>query len=289
LPAQDRTQLRGVDLNGVSPDYFDVVGVPIIRGRAFQDADMTDGSAAAIVTESTARNLWPGEDAIGQRLLMAVGPDRDRALEIVGVVRDAQVTIVGEVAPYYLYVPAAPGAAFLFRLLVKSRSDFTSTATAIRATAERLDPGLAVQVIPLEANLDYWRNLSGTLAVLGAALGSLALTLGAVGIYGVVAYFVGRRTREIAIRVALGARPANVLAMISKRTMRPVVIGAIIGLAGAVGVSNVLSSVLFGVSPFDPLGIGAAAVFVLGVAFGAGALPGRRAVRQPPSAALHYE
>jgi hypothetical protein len=275
-------------LNGVTPDYFDVVGIPIVRGRAFEDADMA-GSTATIVTESTARNLWPNQEPIGQRLLMAVGPDQDVALEVVGVARDAQVTVVGQVEPYYLYMPASPRVAQLIKLVVKSRTDFTSTAAAIRAAAERIDQGLAVQVSPLETNFDYWRTLSGTLAALAATLGSLAMTLGAVGIYGVVAYVVGRRTREIAIRVALGAQPGDVLAMILKRTMRPVVAGAVIGLGGAVAVSSVLSSVLFGVSPFDPIGIGAAALFVLVVAFAAGALPGRAAVRQPPLAALHHD
>jgi macrolide transport system ATP-binding/permease protein len=288
LPAQDRTLIRRMPSNGVTPDYFDVVGIPIVRGRAFEDADMA-GSTATIVTESTARNLWPNQEPIGQRLLMAVGPDQDVALEVVGVARDAQVTVVGTVEPYYVYMPASPRVAQLLKLVVKTRTDFTSTASAIRAVAERIDPGLAVQVSPLESNFDYWRTLSGALAGLAATLGSLAMTLGAVGIYGVVAYFVGRRTREIAIRVALGARPGDVLAMILKRTMRPVVVGAVIGLGGAVAISSVLSSVLFGVSPFDPIGIGAAALFVLVVAFAAGALPGRAAVRQPPLTALHHD
>ncbi len=288
LPAEDRTRIRSVPLNGVTPDYFDVIGIPIVRGRGFEDADMA-GSAATIVTESTARNLWPNQEPIGQRLLMAAGPDQDVALEVVGVARDAQVAVVGTVEPYYLYMPASPRVAQLLKLVVKSRTDFTSTAAAVRATAERIDPGLAVRVSPLETNFDYWRTLSGTVAGLAATLGFLAMALGAVGIYGVVAYFVGRRTREIAIRVALGARPGDVLAMILKRTMRPVVVGAVIGLGGAVAVSSVLSSVLFGVSPFDPIGIGAAALFVLVVAFVAGALPGRAAVRQPPLAALHHD
>jgi predicted permease len=289
LPTQDRSQFRAVDVNAVTSEYFDVVGIPILRGRAFTDADMSDASLAAIVTEATAANLWPGRDAVGQRLLLATGPDSDVAIEVVGVARDAQVAYVGQIEPYYLYLPAAPRNALSLKLLVRSRTDFASTATAVRAAAQRLDPGLAVQVSPLEANLDYWRNLSGTLTGLGASLGLLALALGAVGIYGVVAYFVGRRTREIAIRVALGARSGDVLAMIMRRTMRPVVIGAAIGLAGAIAVSRVLSSVLFGVSPFDALGIGVAVVFVLAVAFVAGFLPGRSATRQQPLAALHYE
>jgi putative ABC transport system permease protein len=289
LPTQDRTQIRGADMNGVTPGYFDVVGIPIVSGRGFEEVDMADAPVTTIVTESTARNLWPDQQPIGQTLLMAVGPDQDVALEVVGVARDAQVAVMGQVEPYYLYLPASPRAARLLQLLVKSRTDFRSTAAAIRAVAERLDSGLAVRVSPLEANVDYWRNLSGTVTGLAAGLGFLALTLGAVGIYGVVAYFVGRRTREIAIRTALGARPGDVLAMILKRTMRPVVIGAVVGLAGAVAVSTVLSSVLFGVSPFDPVGIGAAALFVLGVAFTAGVLPGRKAVRQHPLAALHHD
>jgi predicted permease len=289
LPTQDRSQVRGAALNAVTADYFDVVGIPIVRGRAFEDADMTDGSVATIVTESTARNLWPGQDPVGERVLLAIGRDQDVALEVVGVARDAQIAVVGQVEPYYLYMPAAPRSAEILQLLVKSRTDFASTAAAIRAAAKRLDPGLAVQLRPLESNVDYWRDLSGTLTGLGASLGLLALTLGAVGIYGVVAYFVGRRAREIAIRVALGAQPGAVLAMILRRTMRPVVIGAVVGLVGAVAVSRVLSAVLFGVSPFDPIGIGAAALFVLAVAFAAGFLPGRTAVGQQPLAALHYE
>ncbi len=288
LPTQDRAQTRGADMNAITAAYFDVVGIPIVRGRAFEDTDMTDTAGVAIVTESTARNLWPNQDPIGQPLIVA-GINGDFTLEVVGVARDAQVTTVGQVEPYYLYLPASPRAAQLLRLVVKSRTDFASTAAAIRAAAARLDPGLAVQVSPLEANLDFWRRLSGILTGLGASLGLLALALGAVGIYGVVAYFVGRRTREIAIRMALGAQRGNVLAMIMRRTMWPVVIGAVVGLAGAIAVSRVLSGVLFGVSPFDPVGIGAAAVFVLVVAFAAGLLPGSYAVRQQPLAALHHE
>ena len=289
LPAEERAQFRQANWNAVTRDYFDVVGIPIVRGRAFEDVDMQDGSAVTIVTESTARNFWPNQDPIGQRLLMPLGPDQDVALEVIGVASDAQVTSLGQVAPYYVYLPASERAAQSMRLVVKSRSDFTSTAEAIRAAAQRLDAGLAVQVSPLDANLEYWRRLSGVVTGLTGSLGLLALTLGAVGIYGVVAYFVGRRTREIAIRVALGARPGNVLAMILRRTMLPVVIGAAVGLAAAVGVSRLLSSVLFGVSPFDPIGIGAAALFVLCVAFAAGFLPGRGATRRQPLAALHYE
>jgi predicted permease len=289
LPTEDRTQFRQANWNAVTRGYFDVVEIPIVRGRAFEDADMQDTSGVTIVTESTARNFWPGQDPIGQRLLITGGPDQDVTLEVVGVARDAQVTTVGRAEPYYVYLPASPRFAQSLRLLVNGSTDFASTAAAIRTAAAQIDAGLVVQVSPLEARLEYWRRLSGILTGLGGSLGLLALALGAVGIYGVVAYFVGRRTREIAIRIALGARHGNVLAMILRRTMRPVIIGAAVGLLGAIAVSRVLSSVLFGVSPFDPLGIGVAALFVLAVAFAAGFLPGRIATRRQPLAALHYE
>jgi len=289
LPSQDRSEFRIVDFNGVTAGYFDLVGIPIVRGRAFEDADMTDASVAAIVTEATARNLWPSQDPLGQTVVMAVGPDQELALNVVGVVRDAQVSTVGQIEPYYLYLPAAPRAAQLLQLLVKSRTDFASTAAAIRTALQALDPGLAVSVNPLEANLDYWRNLSGTLTALGGALGVLALVLASVGIYGVVAYFVGRRTREIGIRMALGARAGDVLGLVLKRTMRPVVIGAVVGIAAGAAASSILSSVLFGVSPFDPIGMGGATLFVLAVALVAGIVPARRASRAQPTAALHYE
>jgi ABC-type antimicrobial peptide transport system permease subunit len=173
--------------------------------------------------------------------------------------------------------------------LVKSRADFATTAEGIRAAVRALDDGLAVRVSPLEANLDYFRSLSGVLTALAVALGVLALVLAAVGINGVIAYFVGQRTREIGIRMALGARGGDVLRLVLERTMRPVVVGAALGIAAGVAVSNLLSSVLFGVSPFDPIGVGAAALFVLGVALLAGFLPGRRVLRAQPMAALHYE
>jgi ABC-type antimicrobial peptide transport system permease subunit len=166
---------------------------------------------------------------------------------------------------------------------------FAATAREIRDIARELDPALVVRVAPLEANLDFWRSLAGLSSTLATSLGTLALILAAVGIYGVVAYSVGRRAREIGIRMALGASARGVVALMLKRTMRPVVIGVVIGLAAAVGVSQILSSVLFGVSPVDPLALTAATLAVAGVAFAAGTLPARRAARVDPSRTLHYE
>jgi predicted permease len=284
----DQEQSFGISLNVVSADYFSLLDIPIVRGRTFTAADLVDASDAIVVTEATARRLWPGREPIGQRLLG--GPGGPTAeLRVIGVVKDAEITRIGEVDSSYVYLPAGPSDQGVLKLLVRSRIDFAATEAGIRAAVAELDPGLVVRVAPLEANLETWRRLARVVSSLSSALGVLALVLASVGIYGVVAYAVGRRLREIGVRITLGASARSVVALMLKRTMRPVVIGAVVGGATAAGASQVLSSVLFGVSPVDPVALTGAVLVVAGVAFAAGTLPARRAARVDPSRTLHYE
>jgi predicted permease len=282
-----------IRINQVTPNYFSLTAMPIVRGRTFTDAELADGGAI-VVTEATARSLWPGLDPIGQTLQWALSnvfgaePVQTVDLQVVGVAKDAQITAIGEVPSNYVYFSAEQMPVPL-QLMVKSAVDFAATARGIRAAAAELDPALVVRVAPLEANLDYYRSLSLLVSTLATTLGTLALVLASVGVYGVVAYAVGRRTREIGIRIALGATAPNVLALMLRRTMRPVVIGAVSGVVLAMGASQVLSSVLFGVSPVDPIALIGAALVVTAVAFAAGALPARRAARVDPSRTLHSE
>ena len=183
----------------------------------------------------------------------------------------------------YVYLPGGE------ELLIESRLDVGTLSAAVHRIVQSLDPGLVVRVLPLEANLAFQRGLAGTVTSIGAALGALALVLASIGIYGVVSYAVTRRYREIGIRIALGARASQVLAMILRRTLRPVVIGAAVGFVGANAASRVLSGVLFGVSPADPVGIGGAAAFVMAVAFAAAALAARPAAHADPTSVLRYE
>jgi predicted permease len=287
-------QERGfpVLMNIVSPGYFSLIGIPIVRGRTFTDAELVDGSGAIVVTEATARRLWPDREPIGQLLISSpFGPDSTQTVEyrVVGIAKDAQITSIGEIDSSYIYLPAGPGAQIRQQLLARSGIDFAATAAGIRAAAAELDPGLVVRVAPLEANLEIWRGLATLASSLSTSLGVLALVLAAVGVYGVVAYAVGRRAREIGIRIALGAGARSVVGLMLKRTMRPVVIGAVVGVAAAAGVSRVLSSVLFGVSPADPIALIGAPLVVATVALAAAALPARRAARFDPSRTLHYE
>jgi predicted permease len=288
LPGESEETTRATELISVTPGYFSVLKLPIMRGRTFTDTEIRNpvpGVRPVIVSEATARNLWPGADPIGQTLLssepvMLAG----ETLQVVGVAADAQTNSLGGIDPYYVYLPGG-GAA----LLVKSRVGFAATASSIRAIVAGLDPTLVVPVLPLEANLGYWRGLSRTIATLFAGLGVLALMLASVGIYSVVAYTVSRRYREIGIRMALGAEARNVLGMILRKTMRPVVIGAVIGFVAAAGLSRILSSVLFGVSPADPIGLGGATLLVLVVAGAAGVIAARPATQADPTIALRHE
>lgn len=296
LPNQD--QPFAVRFNTVSPGYFSLIGIPIVRGRTFTDAELADGSAnpapfvagsrAMIVTEATAQRLWQNREPIGRTLIFGEGDDAVE-IRVVGVAKDAQITGIGEIASSYVYLPASPSAQAGLQLLARSRTGLAATAAGIRAAAAELDSGVVVNVAPLEANLDIWRSLAGLVSMLSTSLGALALVLASIGVYGVVAYAVGRRVRELGIRTALGASARNVLALVFKRTMRPVVIGAVVGIAAAVAVSRVLSSALFGVSPLDPIGIGAAALLMLAVALTAAFLPARRAARIDPMTTLRYE
>jgi ABC-type antimicrobial peptide transport system permease subunit len=201
------------------------------------------------------------------------------------VAADARLGALGEVDAYYVFLPRYEGG----ELLVKSRADFAATASGILAIVRARDASLVARVLPLEANLGWFRGLSRLVTTLGAGLGVLALVLAAVGVYGVVSYSVTRRYREIGIRMALGAQARDLLAMIFRRTMRPVVIGAVIGVVAAGALSRVLSSVLFGVSPADPIGLGGAALLVLGVALAAGVAAALPATRAHPTTTLRYE
>ena len=286
LPADGETDFRLAQLESVTSEYFSLLELPIVRGRSFtatEVANRATNTRPAIVSETTARNLWPEGDAIGQTLLQAAGPNQSINLQVVGVAADAQVSVIGQVDPYYVYQPGG-GAV----LLVKSRMDFAATASSIRTIVRGLIDA-RYQRFSAGGDALLVARFSGLVTTLGAGLGALALVLAAVGIYGVVAYAVTRRYREIGIRMALGASARSVLGMVLRRTLRPVAIGAVIGLVAAIAVSGILSSVLFGVSPADPVGLGGAALLVLAVALAAGVMAARPATRTNPTVTLRHE
>jgi ABC-type antimicrobial peptide transport system permease subunit len=174
-------------------------------------------------------------------------------------------------------------------MAVRSEAEFARTAEAIRARAAEVDPDLVVNVAPLEENLDFWRSVAGLVTGLSGALGALALVLASIGVYGVVSYAVSRRVREVGIRMVLGATAGEVRGMVLRQSLRPVAVGALVGMVTAAGVSRVLESVLFGVSAWDWSAFVGAPVVLMAVAMLASWVPARRAMRVDPMVTLRYE
>jgi macrolide transport system ATP-binding/permease protein len=278
-----------VEFNCVSPGYFPLLNIPIVRGRNFTDAENRIGAQVAIVTESTARRFWPGKDPIGKTFRKgALRPDAVD-LEVIGVARDAQVSHLAQSDNLYVYLTAGPKEQSGLQLLVHSPRGNAAMAGAIRAAVRALDPELIVNVTRLENNFDYFRFPGRVVATLSGVLGALALLLASMGVYGMVAYVVSRRVREIGIRMALGAEGDDVTALIVRQALRPVAIGIVIGVAGCAAISTILSSVLYGISPRDPVSFVLVPGFLLAIATLASYLPARRAAKVDPMEALRYE
>jgi predicted permease len=274
-----------VEFNDVSPEYFSLLGIPIVRGRNFTEIETRTGAAVAIVTETTARKLWQDQDPIGKILHLEGEGDR----QVIGVAKNAQVAHLARTDETYLYVPAGPKQQIRLQWLVHSANGFASTSTAIRAAIHALDPDLVADVARLEDNLEFWRGPSRIVALLAGFLGALGMLLACVGVYGVVSYAVSRRIREIGIRMTLGADAREVKSLILRQAMRPVLIGGLLGMAGCAAVSQILKSMLFGLSAYDPVAFVLVPLVLLSVAFAASYIPARRATQVDPMVALRYE
>lgn len=269
-----------VDVNTVSPEFFATLGLPIVRGRVFSDGEVD----VVLATESTARRYWPGQDAVGQMITMD-----DRPRQIVGIVRDADVSQVASAVSSYLYLPAKSSALRGVSALVRTPLDLAGFAAAVRAEAARIDPSVVVNVQPLSSNLRLLQMLSRITAGVAGTLSVLAAALAAIGVYGVVSYIVSRRRREVGVRMALGADAGDVRQLIMRQTLRPIVVGIVLGVGGAAAIARVFQSVLFGVSPYDPIAFLAAPALMLAIAAAAAFVPTRQAMRVDPISVLRSE
>ena len=280
--------------NFVSANFFDALGLRVVRGRAFTESEANSGAAVVVVSEATARRFWPGEDALGKRVAVeaarAAGSGGGPAptFEVVGVARDARSGWVWQKDETFLYMPLRPDDARGPYLLLKTEGDPRALAPAVRREAESLG-GLLVSTRGVEDALEFQAAPFRALALVAGALGALALLLAGVGLYGVVSFLVSRRTREIGIRVALGARPRSVVALFLRQGGRLVLAGLVLGAFGGAAVSRMLASALVDLSPLDPLTFFAVSAFLASVALAACYLPARRATKVDPMEALRYE
>ena len=277
-----------IDVVYVGEDYFRVTGIPIVYGRAFSEQDREGAPAVVIVNETMAERYWSEKSAVGE-LLYTGGPDGD-PVEIVGVSRDHKVRTLGEEPRPYLHFARAQSPRRSTQILARTSGPAEAHLPALRDAILEVEPEI---VFTEDSSASDIVEITLVPTRLGArllgAFGGLALLLAAVGLYGVIAYAVSRRTHEVGLRMALGADASDVLAMILRQGMTLAVVGVVFGAVFAAVLARVLQALLYGVSSFDPLAYGLAALLLLAVAFAANLIPAWRASRVSPMAALRYE
>ncbi|MGA2736565.1 MAG: ABC transporter permease [Bryobacteraceae bacterium] len=277
----------------VTPGYFEAMRISLRRGRLFQDGDGADAPPVAIVNETMARKFWPNQDALGKRFKFGDAGDKTPWLRIAGIVGDVRQMRLNDPPRQEMYFPywqAKDNWMVLRDLAIHTSGDPLTMAGAVRQAVSSVDPDQPVSnVMTLDGLLDQEVAQRRVQAALLGGLAALALILACIGIYGVLSYLVTQRTREIGVRVALGASAADVFRTVAAEGMILAGIGIAAGLAGALALSRLLGSLLFGVSAGDPLTY-AAAIAVFGVvALAACYFPARRAARVDPMVTLRYE
>jgi putative ABC transport system permease protein len=293
----DRANRNSAGLKIVGPDYFRLLGIPILRGRALSDGDVRGSAPVAVVNESFARRFFPSGNAIGQHLLIQqiipgkrqVGPDIQ--WEIVGVIANEHANSLDATADRAgVYVPLEQSPTTSVNLVLRTTVEPQTVARAVVSAIHELNRD---QVVNSIATLEQIKREATASSKLRAALlgifAALALVLSATGVYGVISYMIAQRTREIGVRAALGASPRDVQRLVLRGGMTLTAIGLAIGAATALAVTRLLGSLVFGISPRDPLTLGASALLLTMVALLACYLPARRAARLDPLVALRTE
>ncbi len=292
--ATGKKSLDTAFFEGVTPGFHHTLGISLEKGRLFTDADNDRTVAVAIINDAMARHYWPNQDPLGKRFKWGPAESSRSWITVVGVVSDVkQSDLAAEVKPgVYLPILQMPQESPMLglNLAVRTASDPTVIISGLRNIVRSLDPEAPLfQVRTMEEVLSTSVAPRRFNMLLLAAFAGLALLLASIGIYGVMSYSVSQYTQEIGIRMALGARAADVLRLIIRQGMGLVLIGLAIGTAGALALTRVMSSLLFEVKPADPLTFASVSVLLAAVAFAANYIPARRATRVDPMIALRYE
>ena len=274
--------------NTVSASFFSTMGIRLVAGRDFETRDRADAPMVAIVSEEFARRSWPGQEAVGKRVTL-LGPP-DNLVTVVGVVGDIKQRTLGDTTTPQLYQPYAQAGGTYYAVVVRTTGDPADLGRAVRAAIWSVDKDQPVwRVQPMAATVGAQVARPRFTLMLTAAFAVLALALATVGVYGVMSYVLVQRTREVGIRVALGAQRKQVVGMILGRGMRVVAVAAGIGLLVAWGAARFLQAQLFGVTASDPVTFATVPLVLGAVALLACYVPARRAARVDPIIALRNE
>jgi predicted permease len=286
---QQKELIGNADFCVASEDYFQVLGIPLVRGRIFGPRDGADSPHVAVISESLARDRWPNQDPLGHTIEFGNMDGDLRLLTIVG--------IVGDVHEYGLDVPPRP--TVYVNLFQRPRAAITVTmlsdadtrlvTSAARGILQDLDPEIPAKFRTFSQVYSASLGSRRFNVILVGFFGVVALLLATAGVFGVMAYSVSRRTREIGVRVALGAHSGDVLRMILNQGLRTILIGVAIGIAGSLALTRTVESLLFGVTPTDPLTFGSVTLLLVAAALLACFIPARRATKVDPMVALRYE
>lgn len=273
--------------NFVDPDYLGTMKIPLIRGRGITEFDNESSTHVAVINQTMAQRFWPNQDAIGKQF-----ETRSSAWQVVGIAQNGKYSLIGEDERPFFYLPLKQAFFSMQTMEIRTSVDPEALAAPVQQAIKSLEPGLPIfTVVTMHDSL---ASANGFLifrigALLASCIGGFGLIMAAVGVYGVVAFAASQRTREIGIRVALGATRGQVLKLVLRQGVWVVVAGAFLGLLVALGVSRGIANLLVGVGATDPLTFFAATAFLVAVALYACYLPARRAMKVDPMVALRYE
>jgi predicted permease len=267
-----------------SENYFRTIGIPLARGRDFDNRYDAGGEPVVIINEAMAQRFWPGQDALGK--FMVVGKARR---EVVGIAKNAKLNGILQAPEPYLYLPFGQSFSEAMSLVVETVGNPLALADLVKSEVRTIPKTPPPEIDTLASLIRNSTREQESMAWLMSALGVLGLLLTAAGLYGVMAFVVTRRTQEIGVRVALGAQKRDVLTLILRRALTLAAVGGAIGIAGALAMSRILAALVFGVSPRDPATIASVCVLLLAVAALASLTPALHATKIDPLEALHYE
>jgi putative ABC transport system permease protein len=271
-----------VEYNEVGPDYFATMGIPLVSGREFTPADDERAALVSIVNETMAAQYWRGRNPIGERVQI-----KGRWMQVVGVAKDSKYQSVRETPKPFFYVPRRQNFSIGASLFIRTPLSPQTIATAVAREVHALDGNLApYEMITLQEQVDRSTSPQLVAVTLVGVLGTLALLLAAIGLYSVMSYAVSQSTRELGLRMALGARASSLLRLVISRGLALVAGGALLGAAVALALTRLLGNLLYHVSPRDPLAFAAAFAVMTIVALLACFLPAWRATRTDPARAL---